>query len=243
MIVADTGGRGSMFIKQFKYSRDNLGYLVFSNKEGIAIDAGGVEDVLAFVEKNNIHIKYVTNTHSHHDHTSGNEALLKSTKAQFLDCKLIKSDQTINLAEETLKVFHTPGHTDDSITFKTDDSLITGDTLFNGTVGNCFSGDLNGFFESLKRLISFSKDIKIYGGHDYVIDSMKMAKIIEKENPDIQGYIQMYDPELIVSTLDDELKVNPYIRFNAPGMISNLKNRNMPIDTEFDRFNSIMEIY
>ena len=232
-----------MNVQQFQYASDNLGYLVYSKREGVVIDGGGVEDILAFAHKNQIHIKYVTNTHSHHDHTPGNEALLKKTTAQFIDCRQIKSDQTLHLDDEILEVFYTPGHTDDSITFKADGFLVTGDTLFNGTVGNCFSGDLKGFFQSLKRLISLPKNTKVYGGHDYVIESMKMAKIIEKDNPHIEEYIKKYHPRLIVSTLKDELKANPYVRFNAESMINNLQERNLPINTEFDRFNSIMEIY
>ncbi len=39
-----------------------------------------------------------------------------------------------------IEVLDTPGHTDDSLSFSVDGCLITGDTLFNGTVGNCFSG-------------------------------------------------------------------------------------------------------
>ncbi|NOX33220.1 MAG: hydroxyacylglutathione hydrolase [Deltaproteobacteria bacterium] len=232
-----------MFIKQFKYSADNLGYLVYSTKQGAAIDAGGVEDTLAFAKKNNITIKYVTNTHSHYDHTPGNEAMLRKTGALFIDCKKIKSDRIFHLDREILEVFPTPGHTDDSVTFKADDFLVTGDTLFNGTVGNCFSGDFNAFFKSLKRLISLPKDTRIYGGHDYVVESMEVAKSIEKDNSYIDEYIKNYNPGLIVSTLDDELKANPYIRFNTPGMIKLLQERNMPADTEQARFNSIMEIY
>ena len=232
-----------MDIQQFRYSTDNLGYLIYSTDVGVAIDAGAVEDTLMFAQKNGIDIKYVTNTHSHHDHTSGNEALLKKTNATFIDCQQIKSDQTISLGKEILEVFHTPGHTNDSIVFKADDFLITGDTLFNGTVGNCFSGDFNAFFNSLKRIISLPGNTKIYAGHDYVAESMEIAKNIEKDNLDIEKYMENYNPRLIVSTLEDELKVNPYIRFNAKEMINNLENRNMPASTEFERFKSIMEIY
>lgn len=232
-----------MFIRQFRYSTDNLGYLVYSTSEGIAIDAGGVDQILSFAEKNNIHITYVSNTHSHHDHTSGNNALLEKTAAQFIDCRQITSDQIISLDKERLTVFHTPGHTDDSVTFSADDFLVTGDTLFNGTIGNCFSGDLKGFFKSLKRLMSLPKQTKIYGGHDYVIESMKMARIIEKDNPNIEAYVKKYNPGLIVSSLQDELDVNPYIRFNEPAMVSNLQARKMPADTEYARFKSIMDIY
>ena len=75
-----------MNIQQFRYSRDNLGYLVYSTKEAIAIDAGGVNEILTFAEKNKLFIKYVSNTHSHHDHTSGNNEILEKTSAQFIDC-------------------------------------------------------------------------------------------------------------------------------------------------------------
>jgi len=230
-----------MFIRQVKYSKDNLGYLVYSGSEGIAIDAGGVEDILFFAEKNHIRIKYVSNTHSHHDHTPGNPELLRRTGAQFVDCRQIRSDQVLKLDREDLEIIHTPGHTEDSVTFKTHEFMVTGDTLFNGTIGNCFTGDLKAFFSSLTRLISFPGHTRIYGGHDYVVESMDIAKAIEKDNPDIGEYMKKYDPSLIVSTLDDELRANPYIRFNAPGMINILKKRNLPANSEFERFKSIME--
>nr|NJM01820.1 MBL fold metallo-hydrolase [Desulfobacula sp.] len=230
-----------MFIRQVKYSKDNLGYLVYSGSEGIAIDAGGVEDILFFAEKNHIRIKYVSNTHSHHDHTPGNPELLRRTGAQFVDCRQIRSDQVLKLDREDLEIIHTPGHTEDSVTFRTPEFMVTGDTLFNGTVGNCFTGDLKAFFSSLTRLIAFPGHTKIYGGHDYVAESMDIAKAIEEDNPDIGAYLEKYDPLLIVSTLDDELRANPYIRFNALGMINILKKRRLPVNTEFERFKSIME--
>ena len=232
-----------MLIKQFKYSADNLGYLVYSKNIGVAIDAGAVEDTLSFAQNNNIDIKYVTNTHLHYDHIPGNERLLNKTGAQFIDCSKIKSDQNISLGKKILEIFYTPGHSNDSVTFKADDFLITGDTLFNGTIGNCFTGDFNAFFLSLKRLVALPGDTKIYAGHDYVMEAMEIARSIEKDNPNIEKYIQMLNSTPIMSTLDDELLVNPYIRFNIPEMIDNLKTRGMPVDTEFERFKSIMEIY
>jgi len=71
----------------------------------------------------------------------------------------------------------------------------------------------------------------------------KKAEQIEKDNLYIHEYTKKYNPQLVVSLLGDELKINPFLRFNAPGMINNLKKQNMPVDTEFERFNSIMEIF
>ncbi|MFO7751054.1 MAG: MBL fold metallo-hydrolase [Desulfobacteraceae bacterium] len=232
-----------MRVQQFNYSADNLGYLVYGSRTGIAIDAGAVDKILAFAEENRIEIAHVTNTHSHYDHTSGNQALLEKTAARFIDCRTITEDTTLFLDGEPLEVFSTPGHTGDGVTFKGDDFLITGDTLFNGTVGNCFSGDLHAFFLSIKRLMALPGSTKIYAGHDYVQESIAFARTIETNNPHMEAYLEKYDPALVVSTLTDELKINPYLRFNAQGMIDNLKQKNMPVDTEYHRFKSIMEVY
>ena len=119
-----------MFIRQVKYSKDNLGYLVYSASEGLAIDAGGVEDILFFAEKNGIRIKYVSNTHSHQDHTPGNPALLKRTDARFIDCRQIHSDQVLKLDQEVLNIIPTPGHTRGHVVFLYRNKfLFTGDHL------------------------------------------------------------------------------------------------------------------
>ncbi len=232
-----------MKVKQFRYSQDNLGYLVYGSKTAIAIDPGAVKGMISFAEEKRVKIKYVTNTHSHHDHTSGNNRMLEKTKAQFLDCKAIQNKKSLKLDNEDLLVFHTPGHTMDSLTFKANDILITGDTLFNGTVGNCFSGDLLSFFSSLKFLCGFPKETIIYGGHDYVKDSMVYAKLIDKQNPETDRYLKKYNPDHIISTLEDERKANPYIRFNDPAMVKILNEKKLPRSTEYERFKSIYELY
>ncbi len=232
-----------MKIKQFRYATDNLGYLVYAEGMGVAIDAGAVKETIAFAKDNHIQIKYVTNTHAHHDHTPGNKGMLKATNAAFIDCKQIRSDQTITIGGAILNILPTPGHTEDSISFVTERFMVTGDTLFNGTIGNCFSGDLYAFFNSLKRLVSFSPETKVFAGHDYVLESLKIANQIEPENKFINKAFDAYDPGHIVSTIEDELNVNPYLRFNAPEIIQKLENNNLPVQTEFDRFHSMMEHY
>jgi hydroxyacylglutathione hydrolase len=232
-----------MHIKQFRYSTDNFGYLVFSDTQGVAIDGGNPSELLDFAKDQGVVIKYVTNTHFHQDHTGGNAALLEKTDALFLDCRTVTERQKITLNAETIEIIPTPGHTKDDVCFKADDFLVTGDTLFNGTVGNCFSGDLSLFFRSLKTLLSFPGKTKIYAGHDYVQESLNFAVTIEADNPNITDYLQTYDPSLVVSTLADELLVNPYLRFNDPGMIALIEKKKMPVATEEQRFISIMEIY
>ncbi|MBU0544935.1 MAG: MBL fold metallo-hydrolase [Proteobacteria bacterium] len=231
-----------MNIKQFRYSSDNLGYLLYAERSAIAIDGGAVDQIFSFAKQNDLKIEYVTNTHSHPDHTMGLKSLLGKSGAVYLDHNTLPAKGFIELAGEKIDIYHTPGHTDDSVTFHAGNFLVTGDTLFNGTVGNCFSGDLFAFYNSIKMLISFPKDTLVYAGHDYVEYSMAFARLVEPDNGDINFFLKKYNPEHVSSTLEDELKVNPYLRFNAPEMISVLKVKGLPVSTGFERWESLMGI-
>ena len=232
-----------MKIQQFKYSHDNFGYLVYSDGCGIAIDMGDADALVAFAARNKIRITHVTNTHLHHDHTSGNTATLEKTGAPFLDCREFVQDQVIPVGSEGLRVLITPGHTLDSVCFDGGDFLVTGDTLFNGTVGNCFSGDLDAFYHSIKQIMAFPKQTLIYSGHDYVKESLTYAASIEGQTKEIQDYLAKYNPAWVVSTLGDELLVNPYLRFNDPGMLARLEKASLPMGSELERFKAVMEIF
>ncbi len=229
-------------IRQFKYSSDNLAYLIHGKREAIAIDGGAVEDILSYLSSKDLRLFSITNTHDHPDHTPGNGRLIEETGASLLLPSEAVVNREIQLEGEAIHVVPTPGHTLDSVAFHVDGCLITGDTLFNGTVGNCFSGDLEAFFKSIKRLMALPESTVVYAGHDYVEYAMAFARVIEPENPEIDRFLKAHDPGHVRSTLIQEKHVNPYLRFNDPKMIRILEKRGMPINTEFERWESIMQI-
>jgi hydroxyacylglutathione hydrolase len=231
-----------MGIRQFRYSSDNLGYLVYGTRSAIAIDGGAVAPIRAFIKEKDLELKFVTNTHKHPDHTAGTGDLVKLTGAEYLTRNVLLDAGRVTIDDLEMEVIDTPGHTDDSLSFSVEDSLITGDTLFNGTVGNCFSGDLRGFYESVKKLLAYPASTKVYAGHDYVSYSMAFAKIVEPENKEIGAYLKRYDAYHIVSTIAEELGVNPYVRFNAGPIIALLKKRGFPVGTEYERWLGVMSL-
>ena len=231
-----------MGIRQFRYSSDNLGYLVYGRENALAIDGGAVRAILDFVEANGLQLKYVTNTHKHPDHTAGTGDLVKLSGAEYLSRRMLLKAGRVTVDGQTVGVIETPGHTDDSLSFSVDDCLITGDTLFNGTVGNCFSGDLRAFYESVKKLLAYPVETRVYAGHDYVKYAMAFAKIVEPENSRIDAFLKQYDPAHIHSTLADELDVNPYLRFNAGPIVALLKKRGFPVATEYERWLGVMSL-
>ena len=229
-----------MEIRQFRYSADNLGYLLCGKREALAVDGGAVEDMLEFLESRGLELAAVTNTHSHSDHTCGNSELLKRTSAEYLSSVEIGKLGTLLLEDESIEVIHTPGHTRDSVCLAGDGFLISGDTLFNGKVGKCFTGDVEAFFRSIGRLMELSDSTVVYGGHDYVQEYMEFAAKVEPDNPDIARYLQKYDPELVCATLREEKKVDPFLRLDQPSVVRFLKDRDLPRETPLQRFTSLL---
>jgi len=229
-------------VEQLRYGSDNFAYIIHGKTQAMAIDGGAWQEILAFLETNNLILKFVTNTHQHYDHTPGNEQLLKKTKSKLLNSSILADNEKIIIDGEAVLVYRTPGHTSDSICFYTNDSLITGDTLFNGTVGNCFSGDQKSFYSSIKRLMTLPNETKIYAGHDYIRDSLAFAKHLEPDNKDIERFRNSYNPDHVYSTIADERRINPYLRFNEETIVNILKGNNLPCATEWERWESLMSI-
>jgi len=229
-------------IRQFRYSSDNLAYVIHGKLQAIAIDGGATGEILSYLAALGLELVRVTNTHEHPDHTPGNRHLIEQTGAPRLTPMDAAAGKRILLEDEAIEVIHTPGHTLDSVTFHTGGRIITGDTLFNGTVGNCFSGDLSAFLASIKTLMALPDATVVYAGHDYVEYAMAFARVIEPDNPEIERFLKTHDPAHVRSTLAEERHVNPYLRFNDPKMIRILENRDLPISTEFERWDSIMHL-
>ncbi|MGD1970128.1 MAG: hydroxyacylglutathione hydrolase C-terminal domain-containing protein [Desulfobacterales bacterium] len=229
-------------VKQFRYASDNLGYIIYGQKSAVAVDGGAVDAMLEFIDRLKLRLFYVTQTHTHPDHICGNQALIDHTGAHHLNSEALSQLNELVLDGHNINVYQTPGHTQDSVVFYTPGYLLTGDTLFNGNVGSCFSGDMGRFFESIKMILDFPNKTRIYAGHDYVTYSMTVARLIDPDNPNIDSFLQKYDPKCVYSSLAQERKINPYLRFDDPAILSILKAKALPHATEYERWASVMSL-
>ena len=229
-------------VKQFPYGADNLAYLLYTRRAALAVDGGAVQAMTAFVRAHGLNLTAVTNTHGHGDHTSGNRDLMDRTGAPYVPAAEMVEAGGWRLEGGIVAVFATPGHSADAVVLQAGRFLITGDTLFNGTVGNCFTGDLAAFYSSIRRITAFPDDSVIYAGHDYVSEAMAFARRLEPENPHIDDFLRRYRPEHVYSTLADEKRVNPYLRFNQEPIAALLRRKGLPVDTPFNRFKAVMAL-
>ena len=81
---------------------------------------------------------------------------------------MINDGDVLNIGEINIKCLHTPGHSKGGMCFLIEDSVFTGDTLFQGSIGRTdfISGDFKTLIDSIqKKLITLDGDTKVYPGH------------------------------------------------------------------------------
>lgn len=150
-----------------------------TTREAAVIDPGNnVEKILKQIQQLKVHIRYIFNTHSHGDHTSGNSQMKEKTGAKIVahiqsprpKDIAVKDQDSLEVGRLEVKVIHTPGHTPDGICLLVDGKLFTGDTLF---VGECGRTDLPGssvedmYHSLLDKILSLDDSVEVYPGHDY----------------------------------------------------------------------------
>lgn len=155
-------------------------------------------EILNFLEKKNLQLKGLFLTHGHIDHIAGVNLLLRVfptvkvyigkneeeylTNAEYnLSYHIFREifkvealDRVVYLKENDevfgVRVIDTPGHTKGGVCYyiKEDGILISGDTLFAGSMGRTdfLGGNTETLFKSLKKLCdTLPKETIVYSGH------------------------------------------------------------------------------
>ena len=167
-----------------------LSYLIGCGQCGQAavIDPGRdrIDEYLGLARRKGLTITHVLETHLHADHISGNQALAARTGAAIclhpaanagFPTTPVEDGAEIRLGNVSLRVWHTPGHTPESVSLVVTDLsrgdepwfVLTGDTLFVGDVGRPdFGGEQAAatLFRSLTgRLLTLPDSVEVYPAH------------------------------------------------------------------------------
>ncbi|MGL5417094.1 MAG: MBL fold metallo-hydrolase [Clostridium sp.] len=159
-------------------------------KECAIVDPGDEENrIVQKIEDLGVSPKYILLTHAHFDHVGAVEGLMNKYNIPFYMHKneeeYVKNDSTVfgNLKEADkfvkegdkiilgnteIKVIHTPGHTQGGVCYLADNKLISGDTLFNGSVGRADfpGGNMEELLSNIKsKLFVLDSNIEVYPGH------------------------------------------------------------------------------
>jgi glyoxylase-like metal-dependent hydrolase (beta-lactamase superfamily II) len=136
----------SVTIQVRRTGKGCLSYIVGSAGEAAVIDPSVSADVyLELTRRLGWSIRYVLETHVHADHLSRAREVAKRTDATLMlptqgrvrfPFRAIVDGERIALGGATLTAIHTPGHTNESMSYVLNEAAVfTGDTLFTNGVG------------------------------------------------------------------------------------------------------------
>jgi len=124
-------------------------------------------------------------THGHFDHVGGVKELASETGCDvyihpddlsmppmmtagpLYYTKTYTEGSQLHLAGLDISVLHTPGHTPGSVCLRVENTILSGDTLFQGSCGRTDlpGGDWATILKSLKRLADLEGNFWVYPGH------------------------------------------------------------------------------
>ena len=173
-------------------------YILQSDLTALIIDPGDEpERILRFLDDIAVKPSQIIATHTHFDHVLGVGAIRSALKIPFLihrdDLSMLESmqsrvrefmgfsvppppkvdqfladGQSITIGQDRVRVIHTPGHSPGSISLAGRGYVLTGDALFNQSIGRTDlpGGDLDTLVRSIThRLFSLDDDTIVYPGH------------------------------------------------------------------------------
>jgi hydroxyacylglutathione hydrolase len=217
--------------------RDNYIWMLCDHKQKLAwaVDPGESRPVVAFLEKFSLNLCGILITHHHHDHTGGVEELAKIYKNIIIAGSHRSPVRQINeplqdagqlqCLDATCRVMEIPGHTLDHLAFLIEKAVFCGDTLFSMGCGKIFEGTAAQMYHSLMRLSQLPEDSEIYCGHEYTLQNLKFAQMVDPDNPNLQKkfhqvmHLSEQRQPSLPSHLIEEKTLNPFLRCEEPKIV------------------------
>ena len=162
-------------------------YIVTIDKKDLIIDPG--VGATSWVSKNTTNPIAILNTHGHFDHVWSNQELKEKFNIPIYcpkgDCFMlqndpfsqgtpksnadieVKGDMQFNIENIKVSFHHFAGHTPGCSAIEIQDSLFSGDFIFQGSIGRVdfpYSNP-NDMKKSINKVLKWTKDLKIYPGH------------------------------------------------------------------------------
>ena len=191
-----------IFRQLFDASSGTYTYLLASRRGGEALIVDPVlekvDRYLGLIRELDLRLVKAVDTHLHADHITGLGALRDSThcitvmgeqsSVDVVSMRVADGDM-LRIEGIELEALYTPGHTDDSYSFRMRDRVFTGDTLLiRGTGRTDFqNGSARAQYDSIfNRLLRLPDETMVFPAHDYKGDTVSTIGEERRCNPRLQ---------------------------------------------------------
>lgn len=171
--------------------------LDFDHRSGKA-SVASADAILDFAIQAGVKIVWVLETHAHADHLSGAPYIKLKTGAKVgigehirdvqrifrpvfnaLDVSgegtefdhLFKDGERFKIGGLDVEIIYTPGHTPACVSYKIEDAVFVGDTMFMPDYGTARAdfpgGDARSLYRSIQRILSLPAETRLFMCHDY----------------------------------------------------------------------------
>ena len=206
------------------------------HRQVIIVDPGDAAAVIHYLQKNKLKLQAIFITHHHGDHTHGIPEICQyepvpvfgphNKSIQGVTTWVAEPNEVkVNANFPVYQVLDIPGHTLDHIAYFAQGMLFCGDTLFAAGCGRLFEGSAAQMLGSLQKISALPDRTQIYCAHEYTLNNLRFAVMVESGNPAIHARIKsvqaLGDQQLpsLPSSLSEEKATNPFLRCNSPEII------------------------
>uniref|UniRef100_A0A8C3HHH3 PNKD metallo-beta-lactamase domain containing n=1 Tax=Chrysemys picta bellii TaxID=8478 RepID=A0A8C3HHH3_CHRPI len=137
----------------------------------------------------------------------------------------LSDKETVTVGQLRFKALFTPGHTVGHMVYLLDGKpfegpacLFSGDLLFLSGCGRIFEGTPETMLASLDTAADLAEDTLLWPGHEYALDCLTFASLLELENPVLEQKLQWANQQRLEkrstcpSTIGEEKEYNPFLR-------------------------------
>lgn len=231
---------------------DNYIFLLHApdSREVAVVDPGDGKVVLHYLQRHNLRLTAILNTHHHHDHVGGNSQLIHHFPDAQVYCgevdfqkkripeqtQSLKAGDRLSLFGRTAEILFISGHTQGHIAYyfppespESKGDLFCGDTLFANGCGRLLEGTPEQMWRSLQQIRDLPDATNIWCAHEYTLKNIQFSLTVNPENQALQERFQQvlaqrqrHEPT-IPSLLAIEKQTNPFLRWDDPQIQNNLQ--------------------